>query len=865
MRKRLILGLLVCVGLGFVSVELEAFGKSGVGVGVGQRVEVAEGFRLLPGFRAELLYRVARGTEGSWVSLTKDGRGNLIASDQSDKGLFVIRPAEMGDVDGVTHVRKMDLGLSGAQGMCVIDGAIYVNISGGKNSGVWRITDGEDGGEYNRGEHLIKMAAGGEHGLHAIIPAGDGKHFYFVGGNHTRLPKFESSRQPRNWSEDILLPRQWDARGHARGVLAPGGWIAKADLDGKGIEIISTGYRNQYDIAMNDAGELFTYDADMEWDMGMPWYRPTRVSHVTSGSEMGWRSGTGKWPAYYEDSVGAVLNLGPGSPTGIVFGRGAKFPAKYQRALYCLDWTFGTIYAVHLKEDGATYVGVKEEFLSAKPLAVTDAVVGDDGAFYFIVGGRGTASALYRVYYVGEESTVAVEASGEVNESRELRSWLEKFHYAGYEKEIDFTWGHLDDGDRSVRYAARIMIENQVVGEWRERALGEEVSGRQIVSLLALSRQGEAGDFGSIISSLNKIDFGKLKKWERLALLRAYGLAFIRQGKGDVSRNGSVIVALEKILGVGYGVDVDGELIELLVYLGSDKVVGKVMKLMAELPVQSLPDWAELLKRNKQYGGPIVKMLNNMPPTEKMRYAFALRHAKRGWTMPLRKEYFSFFNELKKHPGGASYGGFLTNMRDEAVANCTQRERDQLAELLGVSLVVGLPVDVKQPIGPGREWTHGEAVEVVGEKLTGRSFSAGKNLFNALMCVSCHRFGGGGGAIGPDLSTVGNRFSYSDLLEAIVEPSKVISDQYGSEFVITKDDERHEGRVVRFDDHVKVYTKDASEPAVVVKLKDIESIEVSGLSQMPSGLINSLSGEELRDLIAYLVSQGNAKAGVYKK
>ncbi len=46
---------------------------------------------------------------------------------------------------------------------------------------------------------------------------------------------------------------------------------------------------------------MFVYDADMEWDFGMPWYRPTRVNHATSGSELGWRSGTGKWPAYYVD------------------------------------------------------------------------------------------------------------------------------------------------------------------------------------------------------------------------------------------------------------------------------------------------------------------------------------------------------------------------------------------------------------------------------------------------------------------------------------------------------------------------------------------------------------------------------------
>ncbi len=67
--------------------------------------------------------------------------------------------------------------------------------------------------------------------------------------------------------------------------------------------MFSIGYRNPYDMDFNRDGELFVYDADMEWDMGMPWYRPTRVVHATSGSEFGWRSGSGKWPTYYADSL----------------------------------------------------------------------------------------------------------------------------------------------------------------------------------------------------------------------------------------------------------------------------------------------------------------------------------------------------------------------------------------------------------------------------------------------------------------------------------------------------------------------------------------------------------------------------------
>ena len=89
--------------------------------------------------------------------------------------------------------------------------------------------------------------------------------------------------------------------------------------------------------AFNRAGELFTYDSDMEWDQGSPWYVPTRIVHAISGGDYGWRSGAGRWPAYYADSLPPVLDVGPGSPTGITFGTKAKFPAKYQRALFACD------------------------------------------------------------------------------------------------------------------------------------------------------------------------------------------------------------------------------------------------------------------------------------------------------------------------------------------------------------------------------------------------------------------------------------------------------------------------------------------------------------------------------------------------
>ena len=211
--------------------------------------------------------------------------------------------------------------------------------------------------------------------------------------------------------------------------LAPQGWIARTDPDGKEWELIASGMRNPFDIAFNRDGELFTYDADMEWDIGEPWYRPTRVNHVISGAEFGFRNGSAKWPAYYIDSFGAVVDIGPGSPTGITFGYGAKFPEKYRDALFISDWSFGKLRAVHLKPEGASYTAEVEEFVSGQPLPVTDVVINpSDGAMYLAVGGRGTQSALYRVTYTGGDVDSVSNADPEAQAQRELRRKLESYH-----------------------------------------------------------------------------------------------------------------------------------------------------------------------------------------------------------------------------------------------------------------------------------------------------------------------------------------------------------------------------------------------------------------------------------------------------
>ena len=826
-------------------------------------------FRTLPGFEVQHLYTVPKNEQGSWVCLTTDHKGRLLASDQGNKGIYRITPPGMGNDDEV-KVEKLSIGnMSAAQGMLAAFDSLYFSVNGGPGSGFYRARDTNDDDQYDELVKLKAFQGGGEHGPHALRLSPDGKSIYVIAGNHTNPPAdFDRSRIPKNWSEDLLLPRQWDARGHARGKLAPGGWIATTDPDGKTWEMISVGYRNPYDMDFNADGELFAYDADMEWDMGMPWYRPTRVVHATSGSEFGWRSGTGKWPNYYPDSLPTLIDIGPGSPVGATFGYGAKFPAKYQKAFYVLDWTFGTIYAVHIEPKGASYKATKEEFVSRTPLPLTDAVVGKDGALYFTVGGRGTQSELFRVVYTGDAKSDPVDAQDndpKRKELRALRRQLESLQAGGPNdgKALAMLTENLGHNDRHIRYAARVALEHRSPATWQDAVLKLADPTARINAAVAVARQSDESLQPKVLAALGELDFKKLTKSQKLECLRAYALAFIRMGAPDEKTAATVAAQLDP----SYPADDDDlnrELCRVLVYLQSDQVVPKTIALMRKPREQNLDDISELLARNGRYGGTIAQMLANMPDLQKLHYAFVLRNARRGWTVPDGTFYFQFLKDARQKKGGASYGGFLTNMENDAFAGASDNLR-LAVEAAGLRKPPP-PVKLPQPKGPGHDWTLDEVLALGQQELKGRDFENGKRSFAAARCVVCHRFGGEGGATGPDLTQAAGRFNFKDLSEAILDPSKVISDQYRASTIETESGKLLTGRIAADNEDGIILLTDPEDSTKVVKIArdNVAAVIPSKTSLMPSDLLKPLNENELLDLMAYLLSRGNKDDAMFK-
>ena len=827
---------------------------------------LADKIRLPEGFEIELLYTVPRDVQGSWVAMCQDNKGRFIVSDQYG-GLYRFPIPKLGepvDPDTIQQITYSPAGapkrgdhegtspqklndelaklpkIGHAQGLCYAFDSLYVVVNSrnsASGTGVFRLLDTDNDDQFDQLVTIKTLGeTAGEHGPHAIFPTADGKGLYVVMGNQTPLPEdYTHARTPEVWGEDQLLP---SLQHFMRGAEAPLGHMARIDPEGKTWDVVATGFRNQYDAALNHEGEMFTYDADMEWDLNSPWYRPTRINHVIDGADYGWRTGSGKFPDYCTDTFGTVVDIGPGSPTGVCFGYGAKFPAKYQNAFFACDWSYGKLYAVHLEPKGSTYMASFEEFAAAQPLPLTDILVNEaDGAMYFTVGGRRVQSGLYRITYAGDESTTPAETVPGGEKARAERHALEAFLQVGAKEamteELDTIWAALGSSDRGIRHAARAALEKQPAANWKDRASGEDNAIIATAALIALARVDAENSANAIISKATSFDYASTKPLQtRLDILRSIMLTLTRSGQPADDQKAKLIEWLDTVY-------------------------------PAETPEENrdLSAFAAFLEAPFAVERGIELLANASGQEEQIGYALNLRYLRNGWTAELREMYFNWFVLSGNYKGGARLANYLADIKKHATESVPKSDMTSaLTELINTPPKDSTPQFTLEPRSFVKNWTMEDLSGDLGVGLEGnRDFANGRHMFGAGTCYVCHRFNGEGGAVGPDLSSAGGKFSPYDLLETIVDPGAEISDQYGSSIFTLNDGTQVIGRIMNMSgDNYQVNTNMMNPSAnTKVNANLITSIEPSPVSMMPPGLINTMSRDDILDLLAYLIAGGD--------
>jgi len=383
----------------------QSFGKLGEAIPWDQADDVAqeeidrgERFNIGPEFNVQ---RVIDGEKtGSLIAMAFNEFGQIVASKEG--GPLIL----MYDSDGDQIVDKTrtycDL-VRNCQGILPLNGDLFVTGDGPDGAALYRLRDTDRDGQLEDVKSIWKFKGEmREHGPHGVTLGPDG-YLYVVVGNLSSVDGEVESQSPfRDFYEGDLVGRYEDPGGHAVGIKAPGGVILRIDTEGKGAQLVAGGLRNVYDITFNRQGDLFAHDSDMETDEGTPWFRPTQLFHVTSGADLGWRSGWARWPEYFVDCVPPILDMGRGSPTGAVCYNHFAFPSRYHDALFLADWSYGRILVTRLKASGSSYTASSEVFLEGHPMNITDLEIGPEGGLYFITGGRGTGGGLYRVIWKGK-------------------------------------------------------------------------------------------------------------------------------------------------------------------------------------------------------------------------------------------------------------------------------------------------------------------------------------------------------------------------------------------------------------------------------------------------------------------------------
>ena len=152
--------------------------------------------------------------------------------------------------------------------------------------------------------------------------------------------------------------------------------------------------------------------------------------------------------------------------------------------------------------------------------------------------------------------------------------------------------------------------------------------------------------------------------------------------------------------------------------------------------------------------------------------------------------------------------------------------------------------------------------QLIGDAAKSGVVARGSVLFRNLACVSCHKVGGSGGTIGPDLTAIGTTLSPERIAEELLWPNRQVKEGFSVVQVVTEDGKIHQGyerKTKSSQETGDLVLEDlATRKLVTIKRESIEAKKVTG-SVMPSGLTAVLSREQLLDLLRFLSDLGKIR------
>ena len=405
---------------------------------------------------------------------------------------------------------------------------------------------------------------------------------------------------------------------------------------------------------------------------------------------------------------------------------------------------------------------------------------------------------------------------------REKRKRIEESHRDATAVSIEELLEALEYDDPAIRYAARIGLERKLLAgdiEW----FSDAYDGQWDLAAAGL-RAGDSAIAKDVFEKLEEVD-------DDVELARALFLLVARHAPFEPALLLLVREFAEDIYPTG-DFSADRHLVETLVALDSVLVTGLTFDLLDE----------------------------GATPEETLHLLHALRNHPKGWLPKYRTRAIEHLLGLESHAGGASLKGFIDATRTQLLATLGP---EATAAFDGQQAAAAAYEQEERPFV--RAWAIEEIAPHVARVYAYRSYDRGKALYESLACAACHRFGDVGTAYGPDLTAVGGRFAPKDLLLAMLEPTRDLSDQYAAISITTTNGDVIVGLKVQENDDTITLAPDPRMHQSNVEIKKADIKERSATTVMPPGLLSSCTMDEILDLLAYLSAGANPNDPAFKR
>lgn len=743
-----------------------------------------------------------------------------------DAGLLIVRD---GDGDGVFEAAEPLAGPREVQGLSQVGEDLWAVGRLGGQLGLYR-------GDLSGENWDLRLAFEGddEHGPHAVVPAEDGTLLVAVGD--------------AAWAKKELLglwpepptpgpPPLPDPGGFGRNSRWPYGHVGRFDPKDDSWTLVVAGLRNTYDLVEAD-GEWFTVDSDMEWDVGLPWYRGARVLPLVAGADYGSRPGSGTFPGDGPE----VMRLGRSSPTGVVRPP-ASWPERYRSTFLVGDWIQARVTAVHVREGEDGWLSASEPLLkSASAWNVTDlCVLGD--RLYVVSGGRGTRGDVYSMRWVGTE-VHAPDIELEQHFPPDLRDLSE--HSVD---QLCAEWRELSNPVECIRYA----------NEMRHRDEGWSKTTLKLASLALdeASTYVGGGNLQGYVRAmthawLDRIPLEQLERPDTLILA-----ALFTRDEDPVRWAAPFQEAFDAL---------DGPPVELV------QARRALLQSLAGSNVKSLAPWLrELHASDPSLSAETLTLLASVAEeADFSRLAAGLSHGRRDvrdacarGLLRLETRTSEVTTIRAALDAARQHGPRGGHWAIKVLCHWTGRPAtglDWSADLEDWERWFRLeyPDWIPPDEGPaaGSTWDREQIATFLAASVARPGHAArGAEVFRRATCDRCHTLGTVGSGWAPDLWGVTERFDPRALLAALMNPSEEIADRYGTTVVTTWDGDRFDGRVVgEREDAIELLL--ASGVRQRIPLETVASRGASRISAMPEGLLDELTLEEVKDLVAYLAVNG---------